>query len=238
VGILRLAHVDVRTPDLELSTAYYTEVLGLQLAERGEDTVYLKCWDEEDHHSIRLRYDPRIGLDLFSFRVEHEDDLAHQLGVWLERSHSPHDIAIVNGPNGALHHFAFWLDDWDQVCKAADILAFNGVQIDQGPTRHGITRGNTIYFFDPLGNRNEVLTGGYRPTPTAAGPRRPPPHRPYRCPLLPGPIFRTEVPASGQPGCNDRGTGRRPAALPAPVQGTRRERTGPGGRQRPARGGR
>src|SRR5438477_435388 len=26
VGILRLAHVDVRTPDLELSTAYYTEV--------------------------------------------------------------------------------------------------------------------------------------------------------------------------------------------------------------------
>ena len=31
MGILRLAHVDVRTPDLELSTAYYTEVLGLQL---------------------------------------------------------------------------------------------------------------------------------------------------------------------------------------------------------------
>jgi catechol 2,3-dioxygenase len=76
VGILRLAHVDVRTPDLELSTAYYTEVLGLQLAEKGEDTVYLKCWDEEDHHSIRLRYDPRTGLDLFSFRVEREDDLS------------------------------------------------------------------------------------------------------------------------------------------------------------------
>ena len=83
----------------------------------------------------------------------------------MERSHSPHDVAIVNGPNGALHHFAFWLDDWDQVRKAADILAFNGVQIDQGPTRHGVTRGNTIYFFDPLGIRNEVFTGGYRPDP-------------------------------------------------------------------------
>ena len=93
------------------------------------------------------------------------DANGHQLGVWLERSHSPHDIAIVNGPNGALHHFAFWLDDWDQVRKAADILAFNGVQIDQGPTRHGVTRGNTIYFFDPLGIRNEVFTGGYRPDP-------------------------------------------------------------------------
>src|SRR4029077_19935831 len=73
VGILRLAQVAVRTPDLELSTAYYTEVLGLQLAERGEDTVYLKCWDEEDHHSIRLRYDPRTVLALFCCRVEHED---------------------------------------------------------------------------------------------------------------------------------------------------------------------
>jgi catechol 2,3-dioxygenase len=263
--------VDVRTPDLELSIAYYTEVLGLRLAQRDETTAYLKCWDEEDHHSVRLRYDSRTGLDLFSFRVEAEDDLhhlekrleaygcqvhrmsrgeavgqgesirfgipsgqtmelvwdiektgnllgkhnpapipppdlpgiappridhllinaeevgeahaffkgvlgfrmteqvldanGHQLGVWMERSHSPHDVAIVNGPNGALHHFAFWLDDWDHVRKAADILAFNGVQIDQGPTRHGITRGNTIYFFDPLGIRNEVFTGGYTPDP-------------------------------------------------------------------------
>ena len=31
MGVLRLAHVDVRTPDLELSTAYYTEVLGLSV---------------------------------------------------------------------------------------------------------------------------------------------------------------------------------------------------------------
>ena len=37
------------------------------------------------------------------------------------------------------------------------------VPIDIGPTRHGITRGTTIYFFDPAGNRNEVSAGlGYR----------------------------------------------------------------------------
>ncbi len=29
------------------------------------------------------------------------------------------------------------------------------------PTRHGITRGQTVYFFDPAGNRNEVFAGGY-----------------------------------------------------------------------------
>ena len=35
------------------------------------------------------------------------------------------------------------------------------VSLDIGPTRHGITRGQTIYFFDPSGNRNEVFSGGY-----------------------------------------------------------------------------
>ena len=29
MGVLRLAHVDVRTPDLDLSVAYYTEVMAV-----------------------------------------------------------------------------------------------------------------------------------------------------------------------------------------------------------------
>ena len=71
MGILRLAHIDVRTPDLDLATAYYTEVMGLQQVQRARPTaVYFKCWDEEDHHSLRMRYDPRTGLDSFTFRVE------------------------------------------------------------------------------------------------------------------------------------------------------------------------
>ena len=32
--------------------------------------------------------------------------------------------------------------------------------IDIGPTRHGLTHGKTIYFFDSSGNRNEVFCGG------------------------------------------------------------------------------
>jgi len=78
------------------------------------------------------------------------DGNGHQIGTWMERSHSPHDLAVVSGPSGGLHHFAYWLDDWDHVRTAADILAYNGISVDVGPTRHGITRGSTIYFFDPL----------------------------------------------------------------------------------------
>jgi catechol 2,3-dioxygenase len=270
MGVLRLSHVDVTVTDLDLATAYYTEVMGMIVVERDADSVYLKCWDEVDHHSLRLVYAPRVGFDLMSFKVEHEDDLSdlenavtrygfpvqrlskgdyvgqgesirfstpsghlmelvhdvekvggmlpkvnpapfvpglsgiapprmdhllvtaeevgeattfytsvlgfrvteqlldgngHQIGTWMERSFSPHDLAVVSGPNGGLHHFAYWLDDWEAVRKAADTLAYNGIQIDVGPTRHGVTRGSTIYFFDPLGTRNEVFTGGYRPDP-------------------------------------------------------------------------
>ena len=61
---------------LDLTSAYYTEVMGMEVVARDEDSVYLKCWDEEDHHSLRLRYAPRVGMDLMSFKVHHEDDLA------------------------------------------------------------------------------------------------------------------------------------------------------------------
>ena len=44
---------------------------------------------------------------------------------------------------------------------AADLIGRYDIALDIGPTRHGITRGQTIYFFDPSGNRNEVFSGGY-----------------------------------------------------------------------------
>src|SRR5436309_4716131 len=75
MGILRLAHVDVKVPDLDLATAYYTEVMGMSVTDADGDSVDLKCWDEIDHHSLRLRYHRRNGLDFFSFKVEAEDDL-------------------------------------------------------------------------------------------------------------------------------------------------------------------
>ncbi|HEY0253335.1 MAG TPA: VOC family protein, partial [Kofleriaceae bacterium] len=50
---------------------------------------------------------------------------------------------------------------WHDVGHAADLIVKHDMPLDIGPTRHGITRGQTIYFFDPSGNRNEVFSGGY-----------------------------------------------------------------------------
>ena len=40
------------------------------------------------------------------------------------------------------------------------ILRGSAFSLDIGPTRHGLTHGATIYFFDPSGNRNETFCGG------------------------------------------------------------------------------
>lgn len=87
---------------------------------------------------------------------------AIQLATWLARTTTPHDIAFVGGPRPGLHHISFFLDSWHDVLKSADVMSKSKTKIDVAPTRHGITRGETIYFFDPSGNRNETFAGlGY-----------------------------------------------------------------------------
>lgn len=75
MAVLRLSHVEVRVPDLELATAYYTEVLGLVETARESDKVWLKCWDEQQHHSVILADAPTYGLNLAGFKVLEADDL-------------------------------------------------------------------------------------------------------------------------------------------------------------------
>jgi catechol 2,3-dioxygenase len=84
------------------------------------------------------------------------------MAIWMTCSNKAHDIAFVECPEpNKFHHVAFYLEGWQDVGAAADIMSVYDIPIDIGPTRHGITRGQTIYFFDPSGNRNEVFAGGY-----------------------------------------------------------------------------
>jgi catechol 2,3-dioxygenase len=89
------------------------------------------------------------------------DEDAHLIGTWMSTSNTVHDIAFIEGPDAKLHHFAFELKDWSEIGRAGSLFAMDDVSVDIGPTQHGVTRGGTIYFFDPSGNRNEVFTGGY-----------------------------------------------------------------------------
>lgn len=88
------------------------------------------------------------------------------VAIWLSCSHKVHDIAFAEYPEpGKLHHCSFLMESWEQVLRAGDIMSMNLVPVDIGPTRHGVTRGCTIYAWDPSGNRFETFMGGYQPYP-------------------------------------------------------------------------
>lgn len=101
-----------------------------------------------------------LGFGLAEQVVAGPDKL--QIAAFLSCSNKAHDIAFIRQPmKNKFHHASFQLDNWYEVLKAADIISKRKISLDLGPTRHGITRGETIYFFDPSGNRNEVFAGGY-----------------------------------------------------------------------------
>ena len=102
-----------------------------------------------------------LGFSLVE-RVKLEDGET-DLATWITCSAKAHDLAMVRHPeDGKLHHVSFLMESWEQVLRAADIMSRHRVSIDIGPTRHGITQGTTIYFFDPSGNRLETFCGGYQ----------------------------------------------------------------------------
>ena len=56
----------------------------------------------------------------------------------------------MQGQNGGLHHFAYWLDDWDHVRDAADVLAYNGIQLDGPTAMAALQKGQPGIGFDRL----------------------------------------------------------------------------------------
>lgn len=108
-----------------------------------------------------VRYFKEV-LGFATTEIAKAPDGENDLCTWLTCATRPHDVAVLeHAEPGKIHHFGFKLDSWNDLGRAADILTINRAQIDAGPMRHGITRGYTIYFFDPSGNRLEFFAGGY-----------------------------------------------------------------------------
>lgn len=267
-GVLRPGYVQVRVLDMKASLEHYRDRIGLDVVTTSNDgRVFLKAYDEFDHHSVILREADEPGMDVMAFKVASEAELdnlhekllnagfaveeiqpgdtpavgrrlsfvaptGHTFELYATMEANPtgpmvqnpelwhaeprgmratrfdhcllygdeidatkqlfidvlgfatteqvvapdgtviatflscgmkaHDIALVrHDEKGKLHHISFHLESWHDIGHAADIMSRYNMSVDIGPTRHGITRGQTIYFFDPSGNRNEVFAGGY-----------------------------------------------------------------------------
>jgi catechol 2,3-dioxygenase len=106
--------------------------------------------------------------DVLGFRIMARTELDEApISVFtvLTTNEKSHDLGVVldgSSRAGRINHYAFWVDQREDLLQAADVLMENGVPIEYGPSIHGIGEQNFLYFREPSTLRIEVNTGGYR----------------------------------------------------------------------------
>jgi catechol 2,3-dioxygenase len=73
--IMRAAFVELHVTDLDASEQFYAGLLGMIVSARSTDAVYLRGWEERQHHSLILRQAPVACAARLGFRVRSEHDL-------------------------------------------------------------------------------------------------------------------------------------------------------------------
>ena len=83
-----------------------------------------------------------------------------EMGAWLSVSILAHEVALMKdmtGHEGRFHHVAFWYGVPQHLADAAEILVEDGIFIEAGPGKHGITQAAFMYVYEPGGNRVELF---------------------------------------------------------------------------------
>ena len=109
----------------------------------------------------------RFVQEMLGFRLREQvlfDQGRQEIGSWLSPSPLHHQVAYVKdvkGASGRLHHFSLWVDNREDVLRAASLLREHGVFIEAGPAMHNNSQGFYVYTYEPGGNRVEIYTGSY-----------------------------------------------------------------------------
>jgi catechol 2,3-dioxygenase len=104
----------------------------------------------------------RFVSDVLGFKLSEHImfDNNVEAGAWLRLQTRSHDLAFTKdaqGSGGRLHHVAFHLGTTQHLQDAADVLTDYGLEIEAGPSHHGISQAEFLYVFEPGGNRIELV---------------------------------------------------------------------------------
>lgn len=120
----------------------------------------------------RLDHVNLLASDVAANRKFMVDDLGFRLrehvvtndggdvGAWLSVSPLVHELAFMNdaaGGKGRLHHVCYWYGYPQHLLDIADLFTENGVVIEAGPGKHGVSQAYFMYVFEPGGNRVELF---------------------------------------------------------------------------------
>jgi len=74
-NIIRCSHVECTVKDLDASRRFYVDIMGMIETERTEDTLYLRCLEEKNHHSYVLKQGEKAEVLALGFKVAFDKDL-------------------------------------------------------------------------------------------------------------------------------------------------------------------
>lgn len=126
---------------------------------RRSDHLALLCRDvAKNREFMQLNLGHRLREQI---RLENG---AVEAGSWMSTTSVHHEVAYIvdsKAVSGRLHHFALFVDNRDDVLRAADIFRENGIFIEAGPSKHNNSQAFYIYSYEPGGNRVEIYTSGF-----------------------------------------------------------------------------
>lgn len=73
--IAHIGHAELRVVDLEASRRFYTDVVGLNVTEEDDERVFLRAWQDWDHHTLQLTRGDRPGVEHVGWRVGSKEEL-------------------------------------------------------------------------------------------------------------------------------------------------------------------
>jgi len=79
--LAHLAHVELLTPKPEESLRFFTEIFSLTESGRSGQSVYLRAWDDYEHHTLKLTESKVAGIGHHAYRATSPEALRHRVGV-------------------------------------------------------------------------------------------------------------------------------------------------------------
>lgn len=73
--LAHLAYVELLTPDIHGSLWFFKELMGMRETDRCGDSVYLRCYEDPYHHSLKLTAADKPGLGSMAWRTTSRDAL-------------------------------------------------------------------------------------------------------------------------------------------------------------------
>lgn len=107
--VAHLGHVELLTPEPEKSLDFFVNVLGLTENGRSGNSVYLRTWDDYEHHSLKLTASTTSGLRRTGLRAYSEEALHRRvreiesagLGIgWTDGDLGIGPTYVFNDPDG------------------------------------------------------------------------------------------------------------------------------------------